>query len=472
MVEKNNTISAASATSPSTNKAGTSVEIPKLDTIPIIFIPGIMGSNLRNKKSKDPVWRIGNYAGAAKTVYNQSQKSPAQLQRELNAESSEVDPTGDLYIDPRGKITSKEAKEERLWGTVHWESYGPTLMFFEGALANVQLEEKSKKWYQKADGYQLIAQDDKYLLDWLSLLSSNEKQTWNPQIGFESIDKNDIEKLKRFNFPVYALGYNWLQSNALSADDIVKTMKSIKAKYGKNFHKFIVVTHSMGGLVGRNLSKKMAGDIAGIVHGVMPSVGAPAVYRRLVAGSIEGSGVKDYAAGLVLGKNTEHVTAVLANSQGGLELLPSKDYQIIKKDKTTTPYWLSLRGTDEKGTIHVVNLPKSDPYKEIYKAHNVWWEMTKDELINPLSKKYPRKTARENFEYLIGGVQDFHESIEKHYHTHTYINFGADSKNMTFGTLHWGLDRPLTGLNPTQLQTLPRVNGQVILAKIMDSTSL
>ena len=55
MIEKNNNILATSATSPSSNKTGTLVEIPKPDTIPIIFIPGIMGSNLRNKKSKEPV---------------------------------------------------------------------------------------------------------------------------------------------------------------------------------------------------------------------------------------------------------------------------------------------------------------------------------------------------------------------------------------------------------------------------------
>ncbi len=52
MIEKNNNIQATSATSPSSNKTGTLVEIPKPDTIPIIFIPGIMGSNLRNKKAK------------------------------------------------------------------------------------------------------------------------------------------------------------------------------------------------------------------------------------------------------------------------------------------------------------------------------------------------------------------------------------------------------------------------------------
>ena len=467
MAEKNNTINAKSATSPSTNTAGTSVEVPKLDTIPIIFIPGIMGSNLRNSNDHDTlVWRIGNYAGAAKTVYNQAQKTPAQLQRELNAESTEVDPRGDLYIDPRAKITAKEAKEERLWGTVHWESYGPSLMFLEGALANVRLEATKKSWLESRRGYQAIAQDDKYTPDWLSLLSSNEKGLWNPKKGFESVDKNDIEKLKRFSFPVYALGYNWLQSNALSADDIAKTMKNIKAKYGKNFHKFIVITHSMGGLVGRSLSKKMGADIAGIVHGVMPAVGAPAVYRRFVAGSIEGDGLKDIAAGLVLGKDTTHVTAVLGSSQGGMELLPSKEYKIIKEGHAPSPTWLSLMGADEKGTIHVITLPKSDPYKEIYKAHNVWWEMAKDEYLNPLRRKYVDKTPRENFEGLIDLVQKFHTSITNHYHSNTYVHFGADEKQRTFGSLNWNLDRPLVGLNGEQLKTLPRANPKELIPVI------
>lgn len=50
----------------------------------------------------------------------------------------------------------------------------------------------------------------------------------------------------------------------------------------------IVVTHSMGGLVGRALIHPMYGNlqdkVAGIVHGVMPAIGAPAAYKRMRAG--------------------------------------------------------------------------------------------------------------------------------------------------------------------------------------------
>ena len=54
-----------SATSPTSNKVGTNVEVPLNDTIPIIFVPGIMGSNIYNKALKKPVWLLGNGAGIA-----------------------------------------------------------------------------------------------------------------------------------------------------------------------------------------------------------------------------------------------------------------------------------------------------------------------------------------------------------------------------------------------------------------------
>lgn len=212
----------------------------------------------------------------------------------------------------------------------------------------------------------------------------------------------------------------------------------------------------------------MGDDIAGIIHGVMPAVGAPAVYRRFVAGSIEGDGLKDIAAGLVLGKDTTHVTAVLGSSQGGMELLPSKEYLIRKKGYEPSPKWLSLIGGDEKGTSHVVTLPNSNPYKDIYKAHNVWWEMAKDEYLNPLRRKYVDITPRENFESLIDLVQKFHISIANHYHNNTYVHFGADGSQKTFGSLNWNLDRPLIGLDGNQLKTLPRANPKELLPVISE----
>lgn len=73
-----------SATSPVSNKSGTYVEVPLNDTIPIIFVPGIMGSNIFNIALGKSVWMLGNGAGIAKTLMQQIKKDPATLQTELN----------------------------------------------------------------------------------------------------------------------------------------------------------------------------------------------------------------------------------------------------------------------------------------------------------------------------------------------------------------------------------------------------
>ena len=49
----------------------------------------------------------------------------------------------------------------------------------------------------------------------------------------------------------------------------------------------IVLTHSMGGLVGRAYAKEQGGSsLSGIYHNVMPATGAPAFYKRLKAGLV------------------------------------------------------------------------------------------------------------------------------------------------------------------------------------------
>lgn len=71
-----------SATSPTTNKSGTYVEVPLQDTIPIIFVPGIMGSNIFNTALGKPVWMIGNgVSGQVKTLTKQMGKTPGATDR-------------------------------------------------------------------------------------------------------------------------------------------------------------------------------------------------------------------------------------------------------------------------------------------------------------------------------------------------------------------------------------------------------
>ncbi|MGL1409641.1 hypothetical protein ACSTIX_24320, partial [Vibrio parahaemolyticus] len=78
----------------------------------------------------------------------------------------------------------------------------------------------------------------------------------------------------------------------------------------------------MGGLVARACAQlpEMAERILGVVHGVMPALGAPATYKRIRAG-FEGAGQ------VVLGRNAAECTAVMANAPGPLELLPTAQYK-------------------------------------------------------------------------------------------------------------------------------------------------
>lgn len=449
-----------SATSPTTNKSGTYVEVPLQDTIPIIFVPGIMGSNIFNTVLGKPVWMIGNgVSGQVKTLTKQMGKTPAELQTELDPLNTRVDTSGDIVVDRRLKLTEKTLRE-RYWGTVHWDSYGGILTYLQMVLNNVDLNEKPVYATGLGGGYAAVQQmkQQESVYEWKSLLNQTESSNWSPQESFVPVNQQEIEHLKKFHFPVYAMGYNWLQSSENGAAIAAQKLDKIKQEYGARFHKFIIVTHSMGGLLTRRLVQLRGRDIAGVVHGVMPAEGAAAAYRRIVAGSGDVGALPAY----VLGKNTEHVTAVLANAPGGLELLPSKAYNDGKP-------WLFLNGSGLMNgkDLHtnVVPLPKSDPYEEIYKADGVWWEMVKEELIDPaniVKKNIPNKSVKNVYKLKINDVKNFHDKITNKYHPCTYVNYGHDSKHLSFGTLTWTLDRPLRGLTAEQMKRLPRATAKQI----------
>lgn len=446
-----------SATSPTTNKSGTYVEVPLQDTIPIIFVPGIMGSNIFNTALGKPVWMIGNgVSGQVSTLTKQMGKSPAVLQTELDPLNTRVDTSGDIVVDRRLKLTEKTLRE-RYWGTVHWDSYGGILTYLQMVLNNVDLNEKPIYATGLGGGYAAVQQmkQQESVYEWKSLLNQAEASNWSPQESFVPVNQQEIEHLKKFHFPVYAMGYNWLQSSENGAAIVAQKLDKIKQEYGARFHKFIIVTHSMGGLLTRRLVQLRSADIAGVVHGVMPAEGAAAAYRRIVAGSGDVGALPAY----VLGKNTEHVTAVLANAPGGLELLPSKAYNNGKP-------WLFLNGSGLMNgkDLHtnVVPLPKSDPYEEIYKADGVWWEMVKGELIDPAKKLNPKLSAKTNYNIKIDFVKKFHSKITNKYHPCTYVNYGHDSKHLSFGTLTWTLDQPLRGLTAEQMKRLPRATAKQI----------
>src|SRR5690606_39018943 len=98
-------------------------------------------------------------------------------------------------------------------------------------------------------------------------------------------------------FPVHAMGYNWLQSNMDSGINTASRINSLIKKYqelGFQCEKVILVTHSMGGLVARAVVHPEMGNISdkvlGVIHGVMPAIGAGTTYKRMRCG-FEGDNV-------------------------------------------------------------------------------------------------------------------------------------------------------------------------------------
>lgn len=125
--------------SPVTFKARGLAVIPPKHVIPVIFVPGIMGSNLRATLSADPdqgdTWAPPNskLEGLSEWLYRLFQ-SNAKRQKQLTPSRCEVSPGGHVSI-PHGHytLTEKEAKR-RGWGEVHWDSYGQVLLELERVL--------------------------------------------------------------------------------------------------------------------------------------------------------------------------------------------------------------------------------------------------------------------------------------------------------------------------------------------------
>lgn len=245
--------------------------------------------------------------------------------------------------------------------------------------------------------------------------------------GGEALRPEELQTISDAWYPVHAIGYNWLRSNGESAKEVAKRIREIIAYYKQrqfDCEKVIVVTHSMGGLVGRALIHPDFGNaqdvVAGIVHGAMPAVGAAAAYKRIRMG-FEGSGVKGYIFKKVVGDTGPKVTAVLANAPGGLQLLPSERYG---------SGWLKAKVGDDE----VLSLPKSDPYAEIYTVQDKWYRLITPEWVNPA--RQGTSGLGKTFNNLLD-AQTFHQGIGSLYHPLTYLSYGSDDKQRAWGEVVW-----------------------------------
>jgi hypothetical protein len=363
------------------------------EVIPIIFVPGTMGSRLKNKITGESVWDPDRRIMIMLRKYGGYWNTPAQRKRMLIGDRFKSD-----YLEVNEKDTKHARKYltitdsgryHRGWGGVFWSCYGKFL---------------EKLQHHKWDKPEKSNNE----------MNSREKEL----IG------------KCFEFPVYAFGYNWTDSNentgnklAAKIDEIIKGYK----KKGRLCKHVILISHSMGGLVCRSAccdeigKAELNNHVLGVIHGVQPATGAAAAYWRIKAGFERTGGVKSKASAWVLGTNGEEVTCILGNAPGGLELLPNKHYTNNKGE----PGWLRVPRKDGKEFV----LPRNgDPYKEIYKiANNVFWRLINPDWLEPRDKRSEiedtteySKTPWEKYNVLIDNVNKFHRKLKTDCHKQTY----------------------------------------------------
>jgi hypothetical protein len=406
--------------------------------IPVIFVPGVMGSNLQGTgDSKGVQWLLDSLGGMG---WDWALANEKYRKKHLNPSTMRVLDSG--KIDPGQTGIPVEEFKRRGWGEVGFTSYGAFLQWLEHALNDFQNPESGER-------------------------AALRKNTLQALVGESLLPESDYALSYKYRFPVYACGYNWLDSNATAAQRLGQCIDAAIQRYKadkKKCEKVIIVTHSMGGLVARHCSEVggYRDKIFGIVHGVMPAIGAAAVYRRFKSGT-EGA----VGPAMVLGNNAAEMTAVLSSAPGPLQLLPTPEYG---------NGWLKIKdGANEH------SLPRNgDPYGEIYTVRDKWWGMCEDELINPLNEeRNPKKRQAvvekdwKAFKALIEQtVWTFHTEITGKYHPNTHAFAGVDTSTKAYGTVTWsggslfGNKRPTdsldrSALTPEDLKAMKRPEPEI-----------
>ena len=415
--------------------------LPPSKVIPVIVVPGTMGSNLRAATSPsrkanevlnpgEPAWRAPNgmFDGLT-TARKWKNYSPSRRQNILDGRALEVDNRGEIHLplEARSYGTTEAEVRQRWWGEVHWDSYGNLLYGLHVGL-NHTFEMDS------SDNVRVICRH------WKDVIACDPTK-W----GVRSIDKiteAELEKHAGYYYPVYACGYNWLESCEDSAKWLRQRIERIIAfwtEHKRECKQVILVTHSMGGLVARACAKEIPERILGVIHGVMPALGAPACYRRIACGTEKSSpsngkidNVKAEHVAEILGEMPKDTMAVLSTSPGALQLLPNHLYP---------QPWLhiSLVGKVNNKDIprDVVHLPVGNPY-DLYRDVQNWYRLVDPDLGDPAGRYKGELGFVTAFRKAVDSAERFHRDVlGTYYHPNTYAFYGADPEHMSFGAVRW-----------------------------------
>ncbi|MES2741401.1 MAG: hypothetical protein V4754_10680 [Pseudomonadota bacterium] len=472
------------------------VRVPPGKVIPVIFLPGVMGSNLRMsaarqkylKTEDNRAWRPDDISSSGVVLgagLGGWFKNATPWQRQLifdpnetevdyysytenkqrfdpngaltkasdarhqnvpnglapippligNAPGSKQAPPTDANGKPRPLASAAQIARWRGWSEVLFKgAYGTMLQTVKHYLNNIVRDGAvSPSWRpgpkNSQDKPELTAQHAA-----LSQLLMSDPKNFGATAG-TPITEAELKTIAPCWYPVHAMGYNFIKSNGESAVVIADRIRGLVAGYRKRGFKcdeVIILTHSMGGLLGRALVHPKYGNmlndasvkILGIYHNVMPTMGAAGAYKRMRFGFQEKEGMAAEYEAQVLAFDGEHATAILANAPAPLEMMPGAAYGLdwLKvvdgKDKLL---WSWPRGS---GTA------LADIYLKPAKA---WWRLINPDWVNPGRIRKADGGGVENVHQRLKDATQFLSSIETTFHPVTYASYCASSEHASYG---------------------------------------
>lgn len=270
------------------------------------------------------------------------------------------------------------------------------------------------------------------------------------------IQNSDMLKIAPCWYPVHALGYNFLQSNSISAAVIAERIRGIVIGYqgcGFKCNEVILVTHSMGGLLARALIHPKYGNmlndktvkILGIYHNVMPTLGAASAYKRMRFGFQEKSGPLNTLAAQVIGIDGEHATAILANTPAPLEMLPGMAYgqEWLKVvDASDRLLWSWPRGKDSA-------------LESIYlQPANAWWRLINPSWVNPANIPLNKGGGIDNVMQRLKDASILLKEIDKIFHPNTYASYCASKEFLSYGEITFKVIEGLEIINSSNPENI------------------
>lgn len=455
------------------------VTVPPGKVIPLIFLPGVMGSNLRmTKKRQEKLERPDNRAWRPDDLLDKSGKAAivtgygmggwlknaTPKERQLIFDPSETEVEYYHYteskgrFDPEGKETlAADARHQNVPDDL--EPIPPliTNRASQSGKGNSRATEQIKKetpaqiarwrgWSEVlfAGAYgDMLKTAEKYLNN--MLIKGKVNSIWQDVFADprsfgatngSPISERDLKKIAPCWYPVHAMGYNFMVSNAESAKVLAERIRGLVSGYQKRGFRcseVIIVTHSMGGLVGRallhpdygNLLNDESVKILGMYHNVMPTMGAACAYKRMRFGFKESWGYVASLEASILAIDGKHATAILANTPAPLELLPGAAYG---QD------WLKVVDAVGK-TLWSWPRTGSSALESIYtQPASAWWRMVNPQWVNPASISKEKGGGMTKVIERLKYAMRFVDSIEHTFHPSScYASFCASLEQRSYG---------------------------------------